>query len=231
MTSDSSGALMELRQVSRTYLGAVPVHALRSVDLRIDAGEFVSVTGPSGSGKSTLLGMIGLLDRPTSGAITVGGEDVTRASDRRRTMLRGEVLGFVFQQFHLIPHLTASGNVETALLYRGLRPSKRRKLAHAALARVGLSPRADHRPTELSGGEQQRVALARAIVAEPRIVLADEPTGALDSTNANNILEVLASLVDERTAVVMVTHNTDLAERADRRIRMGDGAIVGEGNA
>ena len=221
---------MELRQVSRTYPGAVPVHALRSVDLRIDAGEFVSVTGPSGSGKSTLLGMIGLLDRPTSGAITVGGEDVTRASDRRRTMLRGEVLGFVFQQFHLIPHLTASGNVETALLYRGLRPSKRRKLAHAALARVGLSPRADHRPTELSGGEQQRVALARAIVAEPQIVLADEPTGALDSTNANNILEVLASLVDERTAVVMVTHNTDLAERADRQIRMGDGAIVGEGD-
>ena len=231
MTSDSSGAFMELRQVSRTYLGAVPVHALRSVDLRIDAGEFVSVTGPSGSGKSTLLGMIGLLDRPTSGAITVGGEDVTRASDRRRTTLRGEVLGFVFQQFHLIPHLTASGNVETALLYRGLRPSKRRKLAHAALARVGLSPRADHRPTELSGGEQQRVALARAIVAEPRIVLADEPTGALDSTNANNILEVLGSLVDDRTAVVMVTHNTDLAERADRQIRMGDGAIVGEGDA
>ncbi|MCP3990970.1 MAG: ABC transporter ATP-binding protein, partial [Actinomycetia bacterium] len=183
-------------------------------------------TGPSGSGKSTLLGLIGLLDQPTEGTITVGGEDITAASDRRRTMLRGEVLGFVFQQFHLIPHLTAAANIETALLYRTLRPRERRRRAMAALERVDLSGRADHRPTQLSGGEQQRVAVARAIVTEPRIVLADEPTGALDSANADNIMDVLGSLVDEATTVVMVTHDVGLADRADRRVRMHDGTIV-----
>ncbi|MEL7155192.1 MAG: ABC transporter ATP-binding protein [Actinomycetota bacterium] len=226
MTDAGGGPFMELRSVSRTYGGAVPVHALRDVDLAIDAGEFVSITGPSGSGKSTLLGLLGLLDQPTAGAITVAGEDVTSASDARRTRLRGEVLGFVFQQFHLIPHLTASGNVEAALLYRNLRPKARRERARAALDRVGLAPRADHRPTELSGGEQQRVAMARAIVTDPRIVLADEPTGALDSANAENIMTVLSSLVDERTAVVMVTHDPGLADRADRRVRMRDGRVV-----
>ncbi|MCL4156857.1 UNVERIFIED_CONTAM: hypothetical protein GTU68_009850 [Idotea baltica] len=211
---------MELRDVSRVYPGSVPVHALRSVDARIDAGEFVSITGPSGSGKSTLLGLLGLLDKPTSGSITVGGEDVTHASDARRTA-----------QFHLIPHLSASGNVETALLYRGLRPGERRRLAAEALERVGLGDRADHRPTELSGGEQQRVAMARAIVTDPRIVLADEPTGALDSANADNIMEVLGSLVDDNRAVVMVTHDAELADRADRRIRMRDGQIIDQESA
>ena len=217
--------LMELRDVSRVYPGVVPVEALRSVDLGIEAGEFVSITGPSGSGKSTLLGLLGLLDQPTSGTITVAGEDVTRASDAHRTRLRGRVLGFVFQQFHLIPHLSASGNVGTALLYRSMRPTERRRLAEAALDRVGLAARADHRPTELSGGEQQRVAIARAIVTDPRIVLADEPTGALDSANAENIMSVLASLVDDDRAVVMVTHDPELADRADRRVRMRDGRI------
>lgn len=227
MIDAGGGAFMELREVSRTYPGAVPVEALRSVDLQLDAGEFVSITGPSGSGKSTLLGLLGLLDQPTTGRISVEGVDVTRASDSRRTTLRGDVLGFVFQQFHLIPHLSASGNVETALLYRHLRPAERRRRAHAALERVDMSHRADHRPTELSGGEQQRVALARAIVSEPRIVLADEPTGALDSTNADNIMAVLSSLVDDKTAVVMVTHDAELADRADRRVRMRDGYVVG----
>ncbi len=228
MSNGSALPLMELRDVSRVYPGSVPVHALRSVDARIEAGEFVSITGPSGSGKSTLLGLLGLLDKPTSGSITVGGEDVTHASDARRTAMRGKTLGFVFQQFHLIPHLTASGNVETALLYRGLRTGERRKLAGAALERVGLGDRAEHRPTELSGGEQQRVAMARAIVTDPRIVLADEPTGALDSANAENIMEVLGSLVDDNRAVVMVTHDAELADRADRRIRMRDGEILEE---
>ncbi|MEM8925557.1 MAG: ABC transporter ATP-binding protein [Actinomycetota bacterium] len=226
MTDTGTRRFMELSGVSRTYDGAVPVHALREVDLTIDAGEFVSITGPSGSGKSTLLGLLGLLDQPTAGTITLVGEDVTDASDAHRTRLRGEVLGFVFQQFHLIPHLTASGNVEAALLYRGLRSAQRRERAMTALERVGLAPRADHRPTELSGGEQQRVAMARAIVTDPRIVLADEPTGALDTANAENIMEVLEGLVDERTAVVMVTHDPDLADRADRRVRMRDGRIV-----
>ncbi|MEM7340606.1 MAG: ABC transporter ATP-binding protein [Actinomycetota bacterium] len=226
MTAAASASFMELRDVSRVYPGVVPVHALREVDLTIQAGEFVSITGPSGSGKSTLLGLLGLLDQPTSGRITVAGEDVTRASDAHRTRLRGRVLGFVFQQFHLIPHLTAAGNVETALLYRSLRPRERRDRAREALERVGLGPRADHRPTELSGGEQQRVAMARAIVTDPRIVLADEPTGALDSANAENIMDVLSSLVDDDRAVVMVTHDPELADRADRRVRMRDGSIV-----
>ncbi len=230
-TTAAVGPFMELRQVSRTYGGVVPVHALRQVDLTIDAGEFVSITGPSGSGKSTLLGLLGLLDRPTGGSITVAGEDVTSASDARRTRLRGRVLGFVFQQFHLIPHLSAAGNVETALLYRGLGGRQRRDRALAALDRVGLAPRADHRPTELSGGEQQRVAMARAIVTDPRIVLADEPTGALDTANAENVMEILGGLVDDSTAVVMVTHDPDLADRAHRRVRMRDGRIVDGGRA
>ena len=223
---EASTTFMRLAEVSRVYGGAVPVHALRDVDLTIEAGEFVSVTGPSGSGKSTLLGLLGLLDQPTSGTITLIGEDVTHASDARRTRLRGDVLGFVFQQFHLIGHLTASGNVETALLYKGLSRTERRDRARAALERVGLGARAEHRPTQLSGGEQQRVAMARAIVSDPRIVLADEPTGALDSANADNVMEVLEGLVDERTAVVMVTHDRGLADRAHRQVRMRDGRIV-----
>ncbi len=227
----TAAGLIELSNVSRTYPGAEPVHAVRGVDLRVEAGEFVSVTGPSGSGKSTLLGLLGLLDQPTEGTISLTGIDVTRASDSRRTELRGKVLGFVFQQFHLVPHLSATGNVEMALLYRGLRPADRRRRAHAALERIGLDHRFDHRPTELSGGEQQRVAIARAIVTQPRIVLADEPTGALDSINAENIMEVLTGLVDDKTAVIMVTHDQSLADRADRRVRMGDGAIVSDGLA
>ncbi len=223
--------LLELEAVSRTYPGAEPVHAVRSVNLSVRAGEFVSITGPSGSGKSTLLGLLGLLDQPTEGTIALTGVDVTGATDAKRTAMRGQVLGFVFQQFHLIPHLSATGNVEVALLYRHLRPIERRRLAHSALERIGLGHRFDHRPTELSGGEQQRVAIARAIVTEPRIVLADEPTGALDTTNADNIMDVLNGLVDDKTAVIMVTHDGELADRASRRIRMRDGAIVSDGAA
>ncbi len=226
--SPPAGTLIELNKVSRTYVGAELVHAVRDVDLKVGAGEFVSVTGQSGSGKSTLLGLLGLLDRPTSGTISLTGIDVSNASDARRTSLRGQVLGFVFQQFHLVPHLTASGNVEMALLYRNLGPRERQAKAHAALERIGLGHRFGHKPTELSGGEQQRVAIARAIVTDPRIVLADEPTGALDSANAENIMEVLTGLVDERTAVIMVTHDRELADQADRRIHMSDGSIVSD---
>lgn len=226
--SKPGDTLIGLSKVSRTYEGAELVHAVRDVDLEVRAGEFVSVTGQSGSGKSTLLGLLGLLDRPTAGTIALTGIDVSKASDARRTALRGQVLGFVFQQFHLVPHLTASGNVEMALLYRNLRPRERQAKAHAALERIGLGHRFGHKPTELSGGEQQRVAIARAIVTDPRIVLADEPTGALDSANAENIMEVLTGLVDERTAVIMVTHDRELADQADRRIHMRDGSIVSD---
>lgn len=221
-----STPLLQLSGITRTYQGAVPVHALVDVDLSIHAGEFVALVGPSGSGKSTLLGLLGLLDRPTSGTISLGEHDVSRARDGRRTRVRGDTIGFVFQQFHLVPHLSALGNVEAALLYRQLRRRDRRSKALEALERVGLAERAQHRPAELSGGEQQRVAVARALVTGPRIILADEPTGALDTANADLVMELLESLPDQERAVVMVTHDLSLAARAQRQVRMRDGRIV-----
>lgn len=220
--------LIELHDVGRTYGAGVPVHALVGVDLAIHEGEFVAVVGPSGSGKSTLLGLIGLLDQPTTGTVTVDGVDMSRAGDRARTRQRAAALGFVFQQFHLVPHLDAAANVETALLYRRLGRRRRRQLALEALDRVGLAERADHRPVELSGGEQQRVAIARALVTDPPIILADEPTGALDTANADLVLRLLETLPGEGRAVVMVTHDLELAARAGRIITMRDGAVLAD---
>jgi len=221
-------ALLELDGVTRTYGVEVLVHALRDVSLTISAGDFVSIVGPSGSGKSTMLGLLGCLDLPSEGVIRVGGVDVTTLDDADRSKLRGQSIGFVFQQFHLIPHLTALGNVETALLYRDIRPSTRRARAMQALERVGLGPRAHHRPVQMSGGEQQRVAIARAIVTEPLMVLADEPTGALDSTNAANVMEIFRGLETPERAVVIVTHDPGVAAAAHRKISMRDGRIVGD---
>jgi len=219
--------LMELSHVSRVYgTGEAAVWALRDVSMVIRAGDFLSIVGPSGSGKSTMLGLLGCLDVPTEGTITVGGEEVTRLADAARTRVRGQSIGFVFQQFHLIPHLDALGNVETALLYRSLKPVERKERAMASLERVGLGKRADHRPVQLSGGEQQRVALARALVTEPKILLADEPTGALDSKNAANVMEILSSLQATSRAVVIVTHDASIANSAARKISMLDGGIV-----
>ena len=218
--------LLELERVSRVYGEGVPVYALREVSLRIEAGDLLSIVGPSGSGKSTMLGLLGCLDLPTSGTIRIGGVDVGALDDADRSRLRGDSIGFVFQQFHLIPHLTALGNVETALLYRGLRPSERRERAHAALAEVGLAARTGHRPVQMSGGEQQRVAIARAIVTQPLIVLADEPTGALDSRNAAHVLEIFQGLRSPERAVVLVTHDQGVADSADRKVSMRDGEIV-----
>jgi putative ABC transport system ATP-binding protein len=220
--------LLELDEVTRVYGEQVPVHALHEFSLEILAGDFMSVVGPSGSGKSTLLGLLGLLDLPSSGAVRVAGQDVATLDDARRSALRGDSIGFVFQQFHLIPHLTASGNVETALLYRGLRPSTRRTRALEALDLVGLAHRADHRPLQMSGGEQQRVAIARAIVTEPLIVLADEPTGALDSVNAAHVLEIFHDLQSSDRAVVMVTHDLGIAATTSRRVSMRDGRVTGD---
>jgi len=222
----NADVLLELEDVSRVYGEGVPVYALRAVSLQILAGDFMSIVGPSGSGKSTMLGLLGLLDLPSSGTVRVAGTDVAALDDARRSALRGDSIGFVFQQFHLIPHLTAAGNVETALLYRGLRASARRRLALDALALVGLEHRADHRPLQMSGGEQQRVAIARAIVTEPLIVLADEPTGALDSANAAHVLEIFHNLQSADRAVVMVTHDLGIAATTARMVSMRDGRVV-----
>jgi putative ABC transport system ATP-binding protein len=222
-------ALLELSGVSRVYgHGDAAVTALHDVDLRIEAGDFVSIMGPSGSGKSTMLGLLGVLDVPTSGTIRVGGHEVTAMNDAERSRVRGREIGFVFQQFHLIPHLDAATNVATALLYRGLRAKERRERALAALDSVGLAHRHDHRPVQLSGGEQQRVALARALVTEPKIILGDEPTGALDSKNAENVMGLFASLQSPERAIVLVTHDPAVGDAAARHVRMRDGSIVAD---
>ena len=220
--------LLELETVSRVYGEEVVVYALREVSLQIFPGDFMSIVGPSGSGKSTMLGLLGVLDLPTSGTIRIAGQDVSKLDDATRSRLRGDSIGFVFQQFHIIPHLSALGNVETALLYRDLRPRERRERAAAALEQLGLGKRADHRPVQMSGGEQQRVALARAIVTDPLMVLADEPTGALDSVNAAHVLEIFKRLQSPERAVVMVTHDATVANTAHRKVSMRDGQIVSD---
>jgi putative ABC transport system ATP-binding protein len=220
--------LLELEQVSRVYGEEVPDFALREVSLQIFPGDFLSIVGPSGSGKSTMLGLLGVLDLPSSGTVRIAGQDVSVLDDPTRSRLRGDSIGFVFQQFHLIPHLTALGNVETALLYRDLRPSERRERAQHALEQLGLGARSGHRPVQMSGGEQQRVALARAIVTNPLMILADEPTGALDSANAANVMEVFMSLESPERAVVIVTHDIAVANSARRKVSMRDGQIVAD---
>lgn len=221
--------LMELRDVSRIYgEGDAAVYALDRVSLSVFAGDFISIVGPSGSGKSTMLGLLGCLDVPSSGTITVGGEEITSMNDAGRTEVRGRTIGFVFQQFHLIPHLDALGNVETALLYRGFSKSERYERAMDALSKVGLAPRADHRPVQLSGGEQQRVALARALVTEPRILLGDEPTGALDTRNAAMVMELFTELVSPERAIILVTHDLGVADTTDRKVSMRDGKIISD---
>lgn len=225
---ESQAPFLELTDVSRVYGEEVKVFAMRNVSLSIMPGDFMAIVGPSGSGKSTMLGLLGCLDLPTSGSIKIAGEEITTLDDPSRTRLRGRTIGFVFQQFHLIAHLSALGNVETALLYRGLKPAERREKAMDALERVGLGPRHDHRPVQLSGGEQQRVAIARSLVTDPIIVLADEPTGALDSTNAENVMQIFESLRSSERAVVLVTHDQGVAGRADRKVSMRDGEIVAD---
>ena len=228
VSPDTREPFLELTDVSRVYGEEVKVFALREVSLQIMPGDFMAIVGPSGSGKSTMLGLLGCLDLPTSGSIKIAGEEITTLNDPSRTRLRGRTIGFVFQQFHLIAHLSALGNVETALLYRGLKPNERREKAMDALERVGLGPRHEHRPVQLSGGEQQRVAIARSLVTDPIIVLADEPTGALDSTNAENVIQIFESLRSQERAVVIVTHDHGVADRADRKISMRDGEIVAD---
>jgi putative ABC transport system ATP-binding protein len=222
--------LYVLEGVERRYdRGGTTVHALRGVDITIDSGELLAVEGPSGSGKSTLLQLLGALDTPTAGRVAFDGQELAKARDKTLTGLRSEAIGFVFQQFNLIPTLTAAENVEVAMVPRTRSKADRAERVAALLAQVGLADRSDHLPSRLSGGEQQRVAIARALANGPRVVLADEPTGNLDSATAAEVVDLLAALcADHGVTVVLVTHDDEVASRARRRIRLRSGEVVGD---
>jgi putative ABC transport system ATP-binding protein len=222
-----SVSVVRTRALARTYLrGSIAVPVLEAVDLELVEGEWLAVLGPSGSGKSTLLNILGLLDRPDAGVYELAGEDVSDLGDTRRAELRNRRIGFVFQSFNLLPRTSALENVAAPLLYRGIRRAARLTQAHVALERVGLADRADHDPTELSGGQLQRVAIARALVGEPALLLADEPTGNLDSRSGAEVLELFAALHRAGTTVLMITHDPVVASRAQRRLVLDAGRLA-----
>ena len=225
---------VEAIDVTRSYEleGGVVVNALSGVSLRIDTGEYAAIIGPSGSGKSTLMHLLGCLDRPTTGALRIAGADVSSLDDTQLAQLRNETVGFVFQSFQLLPRISATANVAMPLVYRGTPRAERIERARAALESVGLGHRLDHRPTQLSGGEQQRVAIARALVSQPTLLLADEPTGNLDTQSGVDVMRLLEQLnTDHGVAVILVTHDHEVAARARRRIRIRGGLIESDDGA
>ena len=222
--------MITIRNMTKVYtMGEIEVHALRGINLHIAAGEFVAIMGPSGSGKSTLMNMIGCLDTPTSGSYTLDGIEVATLADNELSAVRARKLGFVFQQYMLLPRQTALANVEMPMLYRGIDAKERKRRAQVALEIVGMGNRTDHRPNELSGGQQQRVAIARALAGSPAVMLADEPTGALDSTTSEEIMLTLRQLNrEQQLTVIIVTHESDIAAYADRTIMIRDGVVTND---
>jgi putative ABC transport system ATP-binding protein len=217
--------MIELNKVSKIFdTGFNQVNALSNVDVKIDQGEFVAIKGPSGSGKSTMMNIIGLLDRPSKGQYLLGSNDVSKLNDNKRSLIRGNIFGFVFQNYNLIPRLSALRQVEMPLIYR--KDKERRKKSIIALSKLGLGERISHSPVELSGGEQQRVSIARALVGEPKVILADEPTGALDSKTGEEIIQIFKSLSVDGITVIMITHDGSVAKKASRVIEMKDGMVV-----
>lgn len=227
--TESDRPMIRLEGIHRIFkVGDQPVHALNDVNLKISAGEYISLMGPSGSGKSTLLNIIGLLDKPDRGRYLLDDKEITSYSDQEQALIRREEIGFVFQFFHLIPRLTAAENIELPLILAGIPPEQRRPRVNQVLEASGLQPRASHRPEQLSGGQRQRVAIARATIMEPRIILADEPTGNLDRASGLEIVELLEKLREKGITLIVVTHDPALGERAARRLRMVDGRITGD---
>ena len=225
-TNSNNHNLIELNEIKKDYqLGTVLVPALRGIDMFVKPNEYLAIMGPSGSGKSTLMNLIGCLDTPTDGAYILDGENVSSLSDDDLAKIRNQKIGFVFQTFNLLPRADALHNVELPLIYRGIPSGERKKRAKEALDRVGLSDRADHRPSELSGGQRQRVAIARALVNNPSIILADEPTGNLDTKTGEEIMEILEGLHNQGNTIILVTHERYIAEHAERIVRLLDGVI------
>jgi len=221
--------IIHLQDVSRIFtVGDQEVRALDNINLQVDAGEYISIMGPSGSGKSTLLNIIGLLDRTTSGSFHLSGSDVTTLDDNQLAQMRSKTIGFVFQFFHLIPRLTARQNIELPLLLAGMDQEERTRRSEAILGDFGLFDRMNHKPDELSGGQRQRVAIARAVITQPTVVLADEPTGNLDSTSGSEIITLLEQLNSRGLTLIVVTHDPDIGERAERCVRFIDGRIVAD---